>query len=116
MKWIEEHCPDAPYLVKADDDMFIDPFRLRRYFTAVETREGDLSQMRHFYCYHWKYGTVIRDQHRKHFLDWNTFPGRRFPAYCSGSAFILTTQISQVIKRGINNTTVSAVLKCALFF
>ena len=98
MKWIEDHCAQAPYLVKADDDMFIDPFRLKKYFKFLESKEPDLSEMRHFHCYHWHYGAIVRDVHHKHYLSQEMFPERRFPGYCSGSAFILTTQISQVRK------------------
>lgn len=37
LEWTRQHCPWAQYLLKTDDDMFIDVFRLLRFIDKVET-------------------------------------------------------------------------------
>ena len=33
-RWINEHCPDASYVLKSDDDQFVDTLQLGRYLSA----------------------------------------------------------------------------------
>lgn len=93
MQWVEQHCPNVPYLVKSDDDMLIDVFKLRKYLLMKISSSQD---PRKIHCYYWSYGRIERNPNKKHFVSWHHFKEKRFPAYCSGSAFILTPFISQV--------------------
>ncbi|TRY61115.1 hypothetical protein TCAL_11075 [Tigriopus californicus] len=99
MAWVESHCSQVKDLIKTDDDMIVDVFRLSQYLKQMHIMMNSFKGREHlkFHCYYWRYGTIIRDPDKKHYVSQETFSGRRFPAYCSGSAFILSTKISQVL-------------------
>jgi hypothetical protein len=92
---VEEFCPRVPNLVKSDDDIAVDVFKLKAYLDRMQ-RTLDLSTHNKFHCYYWRYGRIERNPNHKHFVPKSVFAARRFPAYCSGSAYILTPHISQV--------------------
>ena len=39
---------------------------------------------------------IIRDEGHKHFISTEAFSEKRFPGYCSGSAYILSANVSKV--------------------
>ena len=69
--------------------------RLDHYLDKLREKE-DLSTYRKFHCMLWRFGRIERDENHRHFVSRGTYADRRFPAYCSGSAYILSTHISKV--------------------
>lgn len=87
-KWITENCPEAKYVVKTDDDVFVDMIHLPAYLSFYDL-EANSPQF--FLCY------VIADQHpirdpdhprKKWFLTREEYSRDEFPNYCSGTAYV----------------------------
>lgn len=99
MSWVESHCSQVKDLIKTDDDIIVDVFRLKQYLNQMHLMKNEFKGRQHlkFHCYYWRYGSIVRNTNHKHYVSQDTFTGRRYPAYCSGSAFILSTKISQVL-------------------
>ena len=57
MKWVDEHCSHVENLVKTDDDIAVDVFRLDKYLAKMR-KAHDMSRYRKFHCYKWRYGQV----------------------------------------------------------
>ena len=84
LKIVAEMCPNVKYLMKSDDDMFINlPFMIERL--------GELQLKRSIM------GPLINFSDVKMTGKWamtdNEFPFPKFPPYLAGSAYVITTDI-----------------------
>ncbi|OWF51150.1 beta-1,3-galactosyltransferase 5-like [Mizuhopecten yessoensis] len=91
MKWINENCIQAKYILKADDDMFVNIFATIEYLISqihdkkkvvmCHAKENDTSP-------------IERDTRSKWYVPAHVFPGRkRFPRFCSGYATLFTADL-----------------------
>jgi hypothetical protein len=55
MKWVDEHCKGIENLVKSDDDIVVDVFRLDSYLKKL-SKAHNKTTYRRFHCYYWPYG------------------------------------------------------------
>ncbi|KAL3857932.1 hypothetical protein ACJMK2_012557 [Sinanodonta woodiana] len=78
-KWIIENCNNAKYVIKIDDDVFVNVFYLIEIVLPVVEKHP-----RHIFCYTRENNTVARNG--RHAVDKHYFPGvRRLPfPFCAG--------------------------------
>ncbi|KAK3594771.1 hypothetical protein CHS0354_030710 [Potamilus streckersoni] len=87
-KWISENCKNAKYVIKIDDDVFVNIFHLiETVLPVVETHP------RHIFCHTRGNNTVARDG--RHAVDVHYFPGvRRLPfPFCAGPFVLIPNAI-----------------------
>ena len=92
-KWFAVYCPNVKYLIKADDDVYVDmTFMIQTLDSTYKNRS------RFFLCALFVKSTmpILRDNSTCH--KWcvppSFMPGHNFyPPYCSGSAYILTQDL-----------------------
>lgn len=109
LEWTRDHCPMARYLLKTDDDMFIDVRRLLRFIDKVEheaagktnkaaAADDDAGAKRRplpelpptiwgRLARSWR---PIRTPSSKYFVSKAQFVGRVFPDFCTGPAYLMT--------------------------
>lgn len=116
LEWTREYCPWAQYLLKTDDDMFIDIHRLLRFIDKIETeaiaetgvhglsarpREPDgfdYPSSPDFdielpptiwgrLAHGWR---PIRQHNSKYYVSRTQYNGRVFPDFCTGPAYLMT--------------------------
>lgn len=90
LKWITHYCLNSKYVLKADDDMFVNMFTLLRHLSSYYrfgTHRNDL-----ILCLVW--GRMIVMRSGKWAVSEKEFPGKYYPTYCSGSAFTLSTDVA----------------------
>ena len=92
LKWLTYHCANAEYAIKADDDAFVNPFKLMRLLNRYH------DQKRLVACPLWKDHSmpILRDPKKcmKWCVKYNEFPGKNyFPKYCAGLSFTLSRDI-----------------------
>jgi len=93
LKWVSQYCQNARFLLKSDDDIFINMFSLVTHLKNIEVQKG--KPVRNLLlCLVWYHMKVMRDTHSKWYLSPTEYAGDYFPTYCSGSAFILTTNVA----------------------
>ncbi|KAL3856608.1 hypothetical protein ACJMK2_011343 [Sinanodonta woodiana] len=96
-KWISENCMSAKMIVKVDDDVVVDTYKLlKEYVPKLSGRT------RYILCNHIAPGTmlIIREKKNKWYVDSDLFRGYKFyPRYCSGFGVIMSTDIIPFIYR-----------------
>ena len=97
LKWISQYCSHARYIIKADDDVYVNMFLLLdELHSLISPTTTDT-----MYCAVWQDGTmgILRDPkvckkwciHLEH----KELKGKRaYPTYCSGSAFFFTPDLA----------------------
>ncbi|CAH2098543.1 unnamed protein product [Euphydryas editha] len=84
LEWADTYCPRAPRLLKTDDDMFINVPRLLRFAAARANETRTV------------WGKVVRKSlpkrttKSKYYVSPLQFPGKVFPDFATGPAYLLT--------------------------
>jgi len=93
LKWVSTHCRNAEFLLKSDDDIFINTFSLVTHLQKISSQRG--KPVRELLlCLVWYRMKVMRDPRSKWYLSPSEFAADVFPTYCSGSAFIMTPDVA----------------------
>ena len=84
-RWVTEHCEGADFVLKSDDDQFVDTFQLPRY---LQTFLPPPSQA-WFLC-NILQRAPIRSEDSKWFVSQSEWPESAYPPYCAGWAYVTT--------------------------
>ena len=84
--WLTEHCQTADYVLKTDDDQFVDTLQLPRYLHTFLPPPTELW----FLCNVLQEVAPIRDPDSKWFVSSAEWAGAEYPAYCAGWAYVTT--------------------------
>lgn len=96
LKWVASHCRHAEFLLKSDDDIFINIFSLVTHLQRISLQRGKpIREL--LLCLVWYRMKVIRDPRSKWYLSPTEFRADVFPTYCSGSAFIMTPDVASAM-------------------
>ncbi|XP_041347575.1 beta-1,3-galactosyltransferase 1-like [Gigantopelta aegis] len=97
LKWVSTFCRQAVYVLKTDDDIFVNLYVFIRYIlSTVEFRYG---MTRLILCHVWVNMGVIRKQQSKWYLSRDDFSPDFFPPYCSGSAYLMSPDVTEAMYR-----------------
>lgn len=92
LHWASAYCSNAPFVIKADDDAFVN------IFEVLQIIDGYKSQKRLAVCPLWRDNSmpILRDPKKcmKWCVKYTEFPGRtHFPQYCAGLTYIMTSDL-----------------------
>ena len=91
MKWVSENCPNTVYVLKTDDDIVVDIHRVVRLMKSyIEHKWGKENILA---GYIWPHMNVDRNKSSKWFTSEEEFPSKFFLKYCSGSAYLMSTDV-----------------------
>ena len=111
LQWTHTHCSHARFILKTDDDVFVNTFGVLDLLNAQHPgpnaqhpgpnaqHPGPLQQATSnstVICANWSRSLILRDREScmKWCVDRDVLPGRKYyPNYCSGMAFILPVAI-----------------------
>ena len=91
LKWITDHCSHAKFVLKTDDDIFVNMFNLISHFKSWENHGKQVEKL--LYCLVWTRMKVMRDPKSKWYISKEEFADDYFPTYCSGSAYMFSTDV-----------------------
>jgi beta-1,3-galactosyltransferase 1 len=91
LKWISKHCSNARFILKTDDDIFVNIFSLVAHLRSVFAKSAVPNKL--LLCLVWYHMKVVRDPKSKWYIPYHEFKDDYFPTYCSGSAFIMTPDV-----------------------
>lgn len=92
LRWISAYCNNSVYTLKTDDDILVNIFKLHKHLKeVVETQIGRKDLL---LCNQWLRMAVLRDKNSKWYIPKEDFAPDYFPPYCSGSAFVLSTDMT----------------------
>ncbi|XP_076314994.1 beta-1,3-galactosyltransferase 5-like [Tachypleus tridentatus] len=87
LKWVTYFCRQARYVLKTDDDVFIDIYQLVRHIkVSFEVCHGEGLVV----CFLLKKPYVKRSQRSKWRVSFSEYPGTYYPSYCSGWAVLMS--------------------------
>ena len=93
LKWVSQFCRRAAFILKTDDDIFVNIFNVASHLQGLEKREGRVTKL--LLCLVWYRMKVVRDPKSKWYLSRAEFKEDYFPTYCSGSAFMMSTDVAE---------------------
>jgi hypothetical protein len=92
LKWITHNCRQAIFILKTDDDIFVNMFSLMRHLKRMQGRGLEYTQGL-LMCAVWYGMPVMRTGKWK--VTKEEWKDEYYPTYCSGSAFILSTDVAE---------------------
>ncbi|CAL8126374.1 unnamed protein product [Orchesella dallaii] len=97
--WVLNHCSHAKYVLKADDDAFIDIFQLFEFLLRTFGLDPEAALI----CNVFPEGTKpVRQtdiQGKKWAVTYDEYPYESYPKYCGGLAYLATPNVIQEIYR-----------------
>ncbi|XP_044130010.1 beta-1,3-galactosyltransferase 9 [Bufo gargarizans] len=90
LEWIVSFCPSARFILKADDQVFVNVESLSRHLLTLEARAADIYT-----------GRVVhqarpdRDPHSQSFVPVTSYSDSLYPDYCSASAMVVSQQVAR---------------------
>lgn len=93
LKWISDYCNNTVFALKTDDDILVNIFKLVKHLKNVV--EKQLGHKDLLLCNQWLRMAVLRDKNSKWYIPKEDFSLDHFPPYCSGSAFVLSTDMTK---------------------
>ena len=91
LKWISNNCKHAQFILKTDDDIFVNIFNLVSHLRSLTVHKQPIHNL--LLCLVWYKMKVIRDPKSKWYLSKSEFRDDFFPTYCSGSAYVMSTDV-----------------------
>lgn len=85
--WMSNYCGNVKYILKTDDDIFVNLFSLIDQLKLNSKIENS------FICLVWNRMKVVREKKSKWYISKREYVDDVFPTYCSGSAYILTSGV-----------------------
>ncbi|XP_069841541.1 beta-1,3-galactosyltransferase 4 [Dendropsophus ebraccatus] len=89
LTWALDKCRGARYVLKTDDDVFVNTVFLTQFLRA----ESGLQYMGRV---HWRVSPYREPDHR-HYISPELYAGNYFPPYCSGTGYILSHEAAGLI-------------------
>ena len=91
LKWVSRNCKRVRFVLKADDDIFVNIFNVMNHLESIAQFEGAQEKM--ILCLVWYRMKVVRDPKSKWYIPRSEFYPDYFPTYCSGSAFMMSGDV-----------------------
>ncbi|KAI8043658.1 UDP-GlcNAc:betaGal beta-1,3-N-acetylglucosaminyltransferase 9 [Drosophila gunungcola] len=86
LEWADLHCPKAKYILKTDDDMFINVPKLLTFLDKHKDKRTIYGRL----AKKWK---PIRNKKSKYYVAVDQFAAGVFPSFTTGPAYVLTGDI-----------------------
>ncbi|KAB7505308.1 Beta-1,3-galactosyltransferase 5 [Armadillidium nasatum] len=87
LEWAKTYCSEAPFVLKTDDDMFINVPLLLAF---IHVKKNDKNAMYGRLAKGWK---PVRNKKSKYFVDTSTYSRIRYPDFLTGPAYLLTNDV-----------------------
>ena len=88
-KWIDQFCSFTRFVLKIDDDVVPNIYRLLIYLNELINQNINETMLGNFF----HRPLVYRNKTSKFYISFKNFPNEYFPPFCGGSAYILTRDL-----------------------
>ncbi|XP_022087476.1 beta-1,3-galactosyltransferase 1-like [Acanthaster planci] len=88
MKWASTHCPQASYVMKTDDDMYVSYDNLVKHLRDARTPSVNYAAG---YVIN---GGPIRDPKSKWYMPKEIYPGTKYPPFMSGTGYMMSGDVA----------------------
>lgn len=91
LKWIALYCPKPPFVLKVDDDIFVNIFSLAVHLQHLQKRKT--LKPKTILCLTLSNTVAQRNTKNKWFVTKEEYPNSKYPKYCTGCAYIMTSEL-----------------------
>ncbi|XP_043939459.1 beta-1,3-galactosyltransferase 4 [Protopterus annectens] len=91
MQWYITFCPHASFLLKVDEDVFVNTIAMVGYLASLGKNENLYMGRIHWHA------KPFRDPKSKYFVSEADYPNDAYPTYCSGTAYLLSKDMARKI-------------------
>lgn len=91
-KWIAEFCPNVNFVIKMDDDIVVDLYKMKKILSNFKWKDRDVMA-----GYIFKNMKPIREPYNKWFVSEKEYNSVVYPTFLSGWCYITTPEISAKI-------------------
>lgn len=91
-KWVTKYCNKTTFIMKSDDDAFIDIFKVVNTLKEMFDVQPDRAPSRILACSLFPDGTSAK-RNGKWALTLSEYPSKTYPSYCSGIAYFLSPDV-----------------------
>ncbi|XP_072176391.1 beta-1,3-galactosyltransferase 1-like [Diadema setosum] len=98
LKWVTNHCRQAKFAIKADDDVILNMPRIINMLSKAPLHNYTAG---HAYVN----AAVIRNKHDKFYTSKEFYPNSTYPPYLTGAAYIMSTDLVEATYRTAVTTT-----------
>ena len=95
LKWVGQYCPSVRFVLKSDDDAFVDVAQLRKFIERTWPNNGPPAET--LICNVHENGQVLRTG--KWAVSRDEYPSKTYPAFCSGLAYVMRPQLASKLYR-----------------
>ena len=94
LKWVSEYCNKAKFVVKLDDDVFVNVFKLVLVLENPRKLGRHVLPNNTIYCSTNVNASRQNDPDHKHYVTSGEYPVITYPTYCNGYFYIITPEIA----------------------
>lgn len=99
LEWVDRECSKASFILKTDDDMFINVPKLLQF---IEKKHADKRTIYGRLAKKWK---PIRNNKSKYYVSLEQFKPPIFPHFCTGPAYLITSDcVKDLYEKALNLT------------
>ncbi|XP_038077781.1 uncharacterized protein LOC119745481 [Patiria miniata] len=92
MRWAGEYCPQAAYVMKTDDDMYVNRENLARLLASPTT------PTKRFMTGHvFEAMPPIRESTKKNYMPVEMYGEQKYPPYCAGAAYVMSGDLPALV-------------------
>ncbi|OWF55957.1 Beta-1,3-galactosyltransferase 1 [Mizuhopecten yessoensis] len=92
LKWAKTRCAHAWHILKTDDDVYVN---IPGLLKSLKTHAKALLSAVGGTCPNMAF--PVRDKDSKFYVDIETYPGKYYPTYCSGTAYIMSMTVAKCV-------------------
>ncbi len=96
MKWAAAFCEQAAFLLKIDDDMSFNVYRVMKYLDQLLLQKSSGILNKTMICKINRNATVARNLANKFYVSLETYPHDVYPNYCDGPAYLFTADLAKI--------------------
>jgi len=93
IKWVSQHCSNAKFAIKVDDDVVVNTFFLLRFLDQLAAQSYSRVQNA-LLCYYFPSSVVDRYSESKFYVPYEDYADKYYNPYCSGPAYMFTPQLA----------------------
>ena len=93
LKWVSTHCSQVTFVLKTDDDMFVNIPALVEHLTQPDIRNRKDLILGSLFCR----ARPIKDQNSKWYSPQFMFSGKEYPDYVSGTGYIMSGHLVPIL-------------------
>ncbi|XP_057405152.1 beta-1,3-galactosyltransferase 9 [Balaenoptera acutorostrata] len=91
-QWAVTFCPNAQFILKVDEEMFVNLPSLVDYLLNLKEHLEDIYVGRVIHQ-----DTPNRDPNSQEFVPFSEYPEKYYPDYCSGEAFVMSQDVARMM-------------------